>query len=349
MKLAFDVNVHFARFFSDPIQFRRLQAATHCVVSGSTALQFFNREVYPDSDLDLYVDFRNALDVCQFILDDVARAYTFLPCGEQDRDFTAVLEDFVARGTQHFSENQNINEGATGGYGLEQVLEVFSFVSRDEENRVLNKVQVVVTDLNPFVSMLTFHSSKSFSRFKIKLLTSPSSIVFTAVVMNAITFKAAYSLYPKGTLEDKKMLLTGSPRKFNHKQALEKYVRRGWHAVRSISPDEQADSSAAFRFGKRWVTDSNSWILPLDTGDLEVSKHTADPFASQSFNLVCNAENLLPEIRFTIIRHDRISELLVSNVEFGEKVLCLLQLFKEGNVQTSPHAYVFSVPFSLCY
>jgi hypothetical protein len=52
---AFNINRHLSRFFSDPKAFRSLQARTATVISGSGALQFFQRDVYPESDLDLYV------------------------------------------------------------------------------------------------------------------------------------------------------------------------------------------------------------------------------------------------------------------------------------------------------
>lgn len=49
---AFDINCSPSRFISDPIAFRILQARTGTVVSGSFALQFFDRTFYPESDLD---------------------------------------------------------------------------------------------------------------------------------------------------------------------------------------------------------------------------------------------------------------------------------------------------------
>jgi len=46
-------------FTTDQIlRFRHLQATTGMIISGSTALQFFERVVYPESDLDLYVEHR---------------------------------------------------------------------------------------------------------------------------------------------------------------------------------------------------------------------------------------------------------------------------------------------------
>lgn len=157
INLSFDINAHFARFFSDPIRFRRLQAATHFVVSGSNALQFLNRNIYPESDLDLYVNFQKVLDVCQFILDDSVRAYTFVTHDEKDRDFVTFWEDFIARATRH----QIIHEGVTA-YRLKDILDVLTFISRDEGGHIISRVQVIVTDLDPLVCILAFHSSEFF-------------------------------------------------------------------------------------------------------------------------------------------------------------------------------------------
>src|SRR5258705_9274874 len=49
-----------SRFFSplEIFSLRYFQARTQMFISGSTALQFFNRTFYPESDLDLYVEHR---------------------------------------------------------------------------------------------------------------------------------------------------------------------------------------------------------------------------------------------------------------------------------------------------
>lgn len=51
---AFNINRHLGRFFKDPKGFRSLQARTGTLISGSNALQFFDRTYYPESDMDLF-------------------------------------------------------------------------------------------------------------------------------------------------------------------------------------------------------------------------------------------------------------------------------------------------------
>ena len=51
----YNINNHLSRFFPDPIAFRSLQARTASLVSGSNALQFFDRTFYEEADMDIYV------------------------------------------------------------------------------------------------------------------------------------------------------------------------------------------------------------------------------------------------------------------------------------------------------
>lgn len=82
---AFDIQKHFTRFFTDPITFRCLQARTLAVVSGSNALQFLDRTVYPNSDLDLYVSSRHAAEVCDWIVKSGGKNYKLIPSASQIR------------------------------------------------------------------------------------------------------------------------------------------------------------------------------------------------------------------------------------------------------------------------
>lgn len=68
MKRAFNLDKLLSRFFSPPeiLRFRELQCSTGMLISGSTALKFFERVVYPDSDLDLYIEHRFSRQVADW-------------------------------------------------------------------------------------------------------------------------------------------------------------------------------------------------------------------------------------------------------------------------------------------
>ncbi|THH19902.1 hypothetical protein EW146_g1349 [Bondarzewia mesenterica] len=98
-RAAFNINRHLSRFFPDPIAFRQLQARTASLIAGSNALQFFERTIYPEADLDLYVYPRSAGEVGRFLLEI---GYQFKPASTQNLDFeTALVEDRVATSFQY--------------------------------------------------------------------------------------------------------------------------------------------------------------------------------------------------------------------------------------------------------
>ena len=54
-RCVFNINCHLGHFFQNPLEFHTIQAESGTIISGSSALQFFNREIFEDSDLDLYL------------------------------------------------------------------------------------------------------------------------------------------------------------------------------------------------------------------------------------------------------------------------------------------------------
>ena len=51
IRVAFNIDARLSPFFDDPRAFRSLQARTGTVISGSTALQFFERAIYPGTGM----------------------------------------------------------------------------------------------------------------------------------------------------------------------------------------------------------------------------------------------------------------------------------------------------------
>lgn len=142
IKDAFSVHTTLVRFFPDPSGFRSLQARTGTLISGSVALQFFDRAFYPTSDLDLYVHSKHRREVGLWLL---SMGYTFTPSRGQDSHFdTAVLSPYQRKGLH---------------YVMPGVLAIFTF-----HRRVFNKslkAQIIVACRAPMEVVLGFHSSKS--------------------------------------------------------------------------------------------------------------------------------------------------------------------------------------------
>ncbi|KAF1984300.1 hypothetical protein K402DRAFT_406259 [Aulographum hederae CBS 113979] len=76
-----DVNVKLRRFFKDPIAFRSVLGQFRAIVSGSFALQFLERVIWPESDLDVIAEEGESMEgLARYLID--CEGYTF--SGRQD-------------------------------------------------------------------------------------------------------------------------------------------------------------------------------------------------------------------------------------------------------------------------
>ena len=158
--------------------FRSLQAATGTLISGSSALQFFDRKVWPESDLDLYAFARHRREVGRWLL---AEGYRYKPAKFQHPNFEVEVKQCVV-------------DRPNGIYSMPGVLAVFTFVkplpqpgptvppmrtaspiegvisateseASDEEGEEGGppkelKVQIIVAKTAPMEVILGFHSSE---------------------------------------------------------------------------------------------------------------------------------------------------------------------------------------------
>ena len=163
---AYDINRHFNRFFRDPVAFRRMQMYTGSVVSGSSALQFFDRTLYPDADLDIYADKDQAEIVGKWIMDQAGDSlsgpgaqmgYNFVPRENQPPDFFAALKAAPHQPAQAHPEE--VDEEVPPGYPEALVSGVFSFIANSHNGHEL-KVQLILCYEIPIKTILQFHSSE---------------------------------------------------------------------------------------------------------------------------------------------------------------------------------------------
>lgn len=64
----YDINKLLHRFFEEHLAFRSLQARTGALISGPTALQFFDKRTHDERDLEVYVRLDNAKDVAAWLV-----------------------------------------------------------------------------------------------------------------------------------------------------------------------------------------------------------------------------------------------------------------------------------------
>ncbi|KAJ4479507.1 hypothetical protein C8J55DRAFT_429658, partial [Lentinula edodes] len=187
MKSAMKVDKVLRRFFREDNkigQFQYLQGETGMIVTGSVALQLFNREEYKNCDLDTYCILKRCGVVGEWYQ---SIGYAFEAAGRQKARFSEDYErTMAALGMDREDVMLRIGSDIHGGerYMSHNIAEVWNF--RNTEGV---KIQLVATDIIPEAVVLAFHST---------------------CVMNILTQKAAYALFPNITFLRNETLLVNA-------------------------------------------------------------------------------------------------------------------------------------------
>lgn len=158
----YDFTAYLGRFFANPHGFRELQASTGAVISGSSALQFMNRQRYDDSDLDIYVTSEYAYRVCEWILFHSGKTYSYhssLPISHKslEHQFKYMKKQFSKHEARLGGAIIDKNASDWNNYRNNRVFAVMAFRCLEDENPL--DVQVIVSTSSPAASVLSFHSS----------------------------------------------------------------------------------------------------------------------------------------------------------------------------------------------
>jgi hypothetical protein len=314
MKSAFSIDRLLLRFFPDPAKFRAIQRSTNTLISGSTALQFFARTLWPESDLDLYLWPGREAMLARYLID---AGYHFSPNKVQrpsfdEEDSTTYYADprpdqwpvvswrgfleITERGSwPDDSEDLSADEDYERNGGPRGLQRVYTFL-KDEPNSPgkLLKVQLLVARRSPVEAIFAFHSSTLVLSFRSFLPTDK----IIACVMNIISHSTAYSIYPHATYDRRITLYTlyrkqGPLSEAQSRPAVEKYEARGWTVYTYLG--DKAEH--LFPYGRRWIDDKHSWVIPLPSipGDQPVSH--SDPIDTTSWHLIRKG----PTIDFNIV------------------------------------------------
>ncbi|EIW78017.1 hypothetical protein CONPUDRAFT_146078 [Coniophora puteana RWD-64-598 SS2] len=251
---AYDINRHLFYFFSDPVAFRSLQARTGTLISGSDALQFLERTVYPGSNLNIYTHPGHTLEVLDWLVN--AEGYRYAPFPRRPRNYR---DDVKPWDPQQSSMRWNtwVRDNGTGENGLGKIYP-FTKVSGYGGERL--RVQVMEAHMSPFIAITSFYST---------------------CTMNIIAFDCAYSLYPVQTFEDRETLVTSKEIDKSH---IDKYTRRGWSVVRVpfCPADARYKTSRWQPAAFRTPLDSRTWRVRLDMTGVETRPSLNPPPLSTS-------------------------------------------------------------------
>ncbi|KAF9530862.1 hypothetical protein CPB83DRAFT_833883 [Crepidotus variabilis] len=122
--------------------FRYLQSRTQAIISGSMALQFFERIEYPNSDLDIYVENDHKKEIIAWLLQI---GYLF----ESRRNKT------LAEEMQLPPPPKDDTIADASGYFGQGVTNVFNFSKDDPERRI----QLITSYISPLRVIINFHST----------------------------------------------------------------------------------------------------------------------------------------------------------------------------------------------
>ncbi|TFK63310.1 hypothetical protein BDN72DRAFT_964018 [Pluteus cervinus] len=258
---AFSITKTLGHYFTpDQITaFRILQAQTGAIISGSTALQFFDRTYYPESDLDLYVTDEDAEPLIDWIMGIGYNPQAPINRPGKDEPQSKCTAKGHIESCQCSVTIGTFTDPKFAEYGplASEIVGVYTFLKTFGGRE--RKVQVVTAIDSPCEVMLRFHST---------------------CVMNIITHSTAYSLFPLATFESRQSLYnhwSAAENQLNVNAALEKYRRRGWEQLKSqtlISSPQREDpksdfySPARYRYSDeiediRFVGDKRCWTMSL--------------------------------------------------------------------------------------
>ncbi|RDB17856.1 hypothetical protein Hypma_000844 [Hypsizygus marmoreus] len=192
---AFNINKHLAPYFSpaETETFRRLQASTGMLISGTSALEFFLRYSFDNSlpELEVFVEHSFALQVGRWL---ITIGYEFIPVGRQNEEFKMAYTE--ASGPQ----------GVRSYRSFKYATAVFSFFSFRTEKTV----QLIAACNSPLQVILNMSLS---------------------CAMNIISHDIAVAFYPRSTFDKKESLLinyTGLPEQHIDSNHITLYEDRGW-------------------------------------------------------------------------------------------------------------------------
>ena len=167
----FDINDRLKHFFEDPISFRVLQARTSAIVSGSNALQLFDRSHYERSDLDVYVSgVDSTLEVCKWLRKN---SYVYYPSQRQSK-YTGPeatfsncedIEKFCRFTLDEGEVDSTVSHWDRVATTMDHpyrrtVLNFFRAKGQDEEGHASwRQVQVICGSNCPVEAILCYHSS----------------------------------------------------------------------------------------------------------------------------------------------------------------------------------------------
>jgi len=251
-----NVNSLFRRFFRDPWMFRQKLRQVEGIVAGGLPTQFFARERWSESDLDVFVAYPGFKQSRGLFGDhryrmmeaDIRRRVKILG------SFFVDHEGYRFSGRGDTESQAGDDEESSLGSKIPDYLSERekSLVETEDEGSPLFTVCPFANG-HLVVKIILFRGTWKYMGFVRAMLET----FYGTQVMNFITWNQAVSVFPRLTFVERKMVVLRLPLYQIEKDGVQKYVSRGW---RDLTLKGQAE---------RQVGDSQSWVFEFDCdGDL---------------------------------------------------------------------------------
>ncbi|TGO09082.1 hypothetical protein BTUL_0180g00150 [Botrytis tulipae] len=231
-KAQWNINRQLTRFVKDPVGFRSKLAEHDALITGSFALQFFERRFWLDSDLDIYVqganDLRNPEQIGKYLVNH---------------------EGYNLQGSKTEANGGLINHVGQ----LKYISQVESYLRTSSKEKPI-QIQIIYTTNIPFQAIIQgFHTSLFMNviswNFACSLFPDMNFIKRTAYEMNGggIGYLQANA---------------------GHKDLEAKYRRRGWEWKKAAAIGDSKNLHSLNLASRRKIDDSYTWTIMLDTNDV---------------------------------------------------------------------------------
>ncbi|KAF7966524.1 hypothetical protein HWV62_38068 [Athelia sp. TMB] len=274
----FDINKHLGFFLPNPLAFRNMQAKTGAIISGSNAVQFFDRTYYHDADLDVFVNPGH----CRAVGLHMIKVQGYRVVEEEEDDTQKTLD--IGGSIEHVKAMATTaaNHARETRYSHRSIHVVCRLERLTVEGKT-QMAQVILTSDCVFHAIMNFHSM---------------------------------SLYPLATFEHRtnRNLIRGNATAstaHHIDDALAKYTNRGFPVGTSNNEEE---NSILFQFGTdRQVGDKWCWTVRLNMegvaqrrqleqeewdfqykkgGDIDINKTPQDPIFENKWRVSGDLDQL---------------------------------------------------------
>ncbi|KAI0683362.1 hypothetical protein C8T65DRAFT_595192, partial [Cerioporus squamosus] len=227
------------RWFWNIRAFLRMLDACDAIVSSSQAQQYFGRQQYSASDLDIFIPLHGLLPMGRFLR---RQNYLYQPKDKVHPFFDAAALSYTSFvGHRSSSDSSSASSSQEHGYAFR----AFNFVMPadvfDNKKNPGKRIQLIAVRGNPVEYIINnFHST---------------------AVMNYLTGNYAVSLFPRTTFlrQETLVCLDITHNKPAHRAWMEKYRARGYTV---LTAESCLPSLPELDHWERSVGDKMSWVLP---------------------------------------------------------------------------------------